>query len=79
MKQQASPHTAVSSKAARRAFFVYFGISAGVALLFWLVTTLAGDYTAVARYGGTAWIFILTMIVAMPLVIPRINEGHGRS
>ena len=30
--------------------------------------TVRGDYSWVARFGGTAWIFILSMIILMPLV-----------
>jgi len=62
------------SGAARLAGFIYGGVSAAVAIIFWLVTSFAGTYPAVARYGGTAWVFILMMIVLMPIVIPRVRN-----
>ena len=36
--------------------------------------TLAGDYTWVARAGGAAWVFGLSMIVLMPVVTPRVKR-----
>lgn len=38
-----------------------------------LGVTLAGDYTWVARGGGTAWVFGLSMIVLMPIVTPWVS------
>ena len=55
---------------------VYLGISALAAGLF-LAITLAGDYTLVARIGGSAWIFLLSNIVLMPLVIPAVKKRLG--
>lgn len=62
----------------RTALLIYGGISAIGALAFWLVTTFIGSYPTVARYGGTAWIFVLLMIVLMPLVIPRVRARAKR-
>ena len=53
----------------------YLGISGGLALLFYYVTTLK-DYPAVARFGGTVWVFILTIIITMPVVIPRVKKKY---
>ena len=36
--------------------------------------TLAGDYTWVARAGGAAWVFGLSMIVLMPVVTPAVKR-----
>jgi len=57
-----------------RAASIYVGVSLVAALVFWAVTTFTGDYPAVARYGGSVWVFILFMIVLMPLVIPRVRR-----
>jgi hypothetical protein len=38
-----------------------------------LAVTLAGDYTWVARGGGAAWVFGLSMIVLMPIVTPLVS------
>ncbi len=36
--------------------------------------TLAGDYTWVARAGGAAWVFGLSMIVLMPIITPAVKR-----
>lgn len=61
------------SRAGRVAVLLYGGTALVAALIFWAVTTFAGSYPAVARYGGAAWVFVLMMIVLMPLVIPRVR------
>jgi hypothetical protein len=58
----------------RAAAVIYTAASFVVALAFWLVTTLTGSYTHVARWGGAAWIFLLMMIVLMPIVIPWMKR-----
>jgi hypothetical protein len=46
---------------------VYTAVSLLVAAAFF-GATLAGDYGWVARLGGTAWVFMLAMVVLMPTV-----------
>ncbi|MBI4302493.1 MAG: hypothetical protein HY664_07795 [Chloroflexi bacterium] len=48
----------------------YVSISVVMAGAFFLATTLDGDYSNVARYGGTAWVFLLSLIITMPTVTP---------
>ncbi len=55
---------------------VYLSMSSLGAGLF-LAITLAGDYSWVARLGGSAWIFLLSNIVLMPLVIPVVKKRLG--
>lgn len=55
---------------------VYLGISSLAAGLF-LAITFAGDYSWVARLGGSVWIFLLSNIVLMPLVIPAVKKRMG--
>ncbi|WP_227767425.1 hypothetical protein [Zhaonella formicivorans] len=63
---------------ARESALIYSAISFGLALLFFLATFFTGEqYNAVARYGGTIWVFILTMIITMPLVIPAVKKKYG--
>ena len=57
---------------------IYVGISAVAAVVFLVVTTTTGDYTWVARGGGSLWIFMLSNIVLMPLVIPAIKRWRSR-
>jgi len=56
----------------------YTGISVVIVAVF-LLLTLLGNFTVIERIGGAVWVFILSMIILMPVVIPRvkkkINEG----
>ncbi len=51
----------------------YTPISLAAAGLFFVITVI-GDYTWVARIGGTAWVFLLSMIITMPLVTSFIKK-----
>lgn len=53
--------------------FWYVGISLTLALSFFLVT---GGYDRIARFGGAVWVFILSMIITMPIIIPRIKKKY---
>ncbi len=53
---------------------IYTSVSLGVALAFFLVTLLTGDYSWVARVGGAAWLFLLSMIILMPSVTPWVRR-----
>lgn len=65
----------LEEKAARQATIIYTSLSLGIAILFLLFTYFNGEsYTSVARIGGTIWVFILSMIVTMPIVIPKVKE-----
>lgn len=57
---------------------IYTGISLVAAATFFAVTTLGG-YGWVARVGGSAWIFLLSMIVLMPIVIPAVKKRSSAS
>jgi hypothetical protein len=66
-------HEQTEQKVARKSAFVYLPITLGAALLFWLAASL-GDYPLVARIGGTIWVWLLSLIVAMPLVTARVKR-----
>jgi hypothetical protein len=53
----------------------YTSIASIIAGVFLLITSV-GDYTWVARLGGTAWVFILAMIILMPLVISYYRKKY---
>ncbi|MBI2851724.1 MAG: hypothetical protein HYX84_01285 [Chloroflexi bacterium] len=55
---------------------VYTSVSVLAAGLF-LLATLPGQYTLVERIGGTAWVFMLSMIILMPVVTPLIKKRLG--
>ena len=62
------------SRAALLGGFIYTGLSLAAATAFLLVTVLTGDYGWVARLGGAVWLFVLSMIILMPVVIPRVKR-----
>lgn len=47
---------------------VYTGISLVVAILFFVAAS-APEYSMTARVGGAVWVFLLSMIVSMPIVM----------
>lgn len=58
---------------------VYTSIAAAAALTFLAVTTFTGDYGATARFGGAAWVFLLSMIVLMPTVPGVVRRLLGNA
>ena len=56
---------------------VYTSLSALAAGAFLAVTVLTGDYSWVARAGGSAWVFLLSMIILMPTVTPWLRKRLG--
>ena len=52
---------------------IYTGASMVIAAIF-LLATLVRTYTLVERVGGTLWVFILSMIILMPIVTPRVKK-----
>jgi len=56
---------------------IYLGTALLAAALF-LVATSGGDYDWVARAGGAGWVFMLTTIVLMPVVIPLVKRKYNR-
>ncbi len=55
----------------------YTPISLAAAGIFFAVTVI-GDHTWVARIGGAAWVFLLSMIITMPLITSFIKKRYGR-
>ncbi|MBI4288819.1 MAG: hypothetical protein HY671_10375 [Chloroflexi bacterium] len=52
---------------------VYTSLSLVLAGAF-LATSSALDFPGVARYGGTVWVFLLSMIILMPTITPLIKR-----
>jgi hypothetical protein len=59
------------------ALAVSAGISLAGALAFLAVTLLTGDYSWTARIGGSIWLFLLAMIIALPTVMPLLNRSRS--
>jgi phosphotransferase system glucose/maltose/N-acetylglucosamine-specific IIC component len=53
---------------------IYTSVALAASGLFLAVTVLAGDYGWVARVGGAGWVFFLSMIILMPVVIPWMKQ-----
>ena len=56
---------------------VYTTASVLAAGAFFAVTALTGDYSWVARVGGSGWVFLLSMIILMPTVTPWLRRRLG--
>ena len=64
----------LDQKIARTSAAIYSGVSVTTSLLFFMGATLSGKYTEVARFGGTAWVLLLSFIVTMPLVTSLVKR-----
>jgi hypothetical protein len=53
---------------------IYLPIALLAAGAFLTATAFTGDYTWVARLGGSGWVFFLSIIVLMPTVIPLVKR-----
>ncbi len=67
-------HEQVEKEVARKSVLIYLPISLGAALIFLLSASLIGGYPVVARIGGTVWVGLLSLIVAMPVVTSRVKR-----
>ncbi|MEE8384874.1 MAG: hypothetical protein V3S01_03040 [Dehalococcoidia bacterium] len=63
--------------AGRLSAAIYTTMAMLVAGIFFAITVLTGDYTWVARVGGSAWVFLLSMIILMPTVTPWLRKRLG--
>ncbi|MGA2159427.1 MAG: hypothetical protein ABSG90_09415 [Dehalococcoidia bacterium] len=52
---------------------IYICISLLAAGIF-VIATLSPQYSNVDRFGGAAWVFILSMIILMPVIIPFVKK-----
>ena len=62
------------TRAAQISALIYTIVSLSIALAFFALASSLGKYTAAAIYGGTAWVFLLSMIVTMPTVTPWVKK-----
>lgn len=71
-------HEQVEKEVAQKSMLVYLPISLGSALLFFLITTISEDYPVIARIGGSIWVGLLSLVVAMPIVVSRVKKQFQR-
>lgn len=57
-----------------RPALVYTGLSAASALAFLALARWVGEAPPLAVWGGTVWVFVLSMIISMPLVTGWIKR-----
>ena len=69
-------HEQVEKKVARRSALIYLPLAFAAGLLFLLAASLLGDYSPVARIGGTVWVSLLSLIVSMPVVTARVKKRY---
>ncbi len=55
---------------------IYTGISFVAAGLFFVAASY-GEHDLLARFGGAAWVFFLSMIVLMPIVTPLVKKRRA--
>jgi hypothetical protein len=55
----------------------YIGLSLIAAGLFVLAAT-SGKHTTVESLGGAGWVFFLSIIILMPVVIPLVKRKLGQ-
>ena len=69
---------AATRRISRLSAAIYLPISLSSALVFLLAAGALGDYGTVARFGGAAWVGILSLIVSMPLVTSGVKSRMTR-
>lgn len=52
---------------------IYTSISLVGAAIFFVVASI-GNHDWVTRVGGSAWVFLLSMIILMPIVTPLVKR-----
>ena len=63
--------------AGRLSAALYTAVSSLAAGIFLALTVFTGDYSWVARVGGSAWVFMLSMIILMPTLTPWLRKRLG--
>jgi len=66
--------TSGERRVGRLAALGYTGISLTAAVGFFGLARWVGEAPPLAILGGTVWVFILSMIVSMPLVLGRFGR-----
>lgn len=69
--------TVAAIDAVRRSIRVGVLISLAVGLLFLGAARAAGS-SSVAQYGGALWVFMLSLLITLPLLMPIIRKRSVR-
>ena len=65
-------------RALRMSYLISLGLALVLSIGFYLVTSLTGQYSVLARYGGAVWVLLLTLIIALPVLTPLIKRRYRR-
>jgi hypothetical protein len=60
--------------ATAKSWVISVGLSAGGALAFVVVALATGESDGVALVGGAAWVFLLSVIILLPSVMPVMRR-----
>lgn len=74
MEQREQIEKEIAQKITRKSALIYLPISIGAGFFFFLIATVTGSFPLVARIGGAVWVGLLSLIVSMPTVIPRVKK-----
>lgn len=67
-------HEGLEKGIARKSARIYLPVAIGAGLSFFLIASATGA-PLVARVGGAVWVGLLSLIVSMPIVIPRVKRS----
>ncbi|HLC23184.1 MAG TPA: hypothetical protein VJL08_01925 [Dehalococcoidia bacterium] len=65
-------------RALRMSYLISLGLALTLSVGFYLVTSLTGQYSILARYGGAVWVLLLTLIIALPTLTPLMKRRYRR-
>jgi len=65
-------------RALRMSYLISLGLALALSVGFYLVTSLTGQYSILARYGGAVWVLLLTLIIALPTLTPLMKRRYRR-
>ena len=65
-------------RALRMSYLISLGLALALSIGFYLVTSLTGQYSVLARYGGAVWVLLLTLIIALPTLTPLMKRRYRR-
>lgn len=64
----------MQKKAMRSSTAISFAFALIMGGVFFLLTSLGEGYNIVSRYGGAVWVFLLSLIIALPTVTPIVKR-----
>ena len=63
------------NKALRVSYPISLGIALAAALGFFIATSAAG-HSLLTRYGGSLWVLLLSLIIALPTLTPLVKRRY---